>query len=359
MTTALEALVRLSKYAGMRLDLVQAGGGNSSVKLADGQMLIKASGFWLSEVETGKGWSRLPHAAVAALLDAPELVNITDKAAREAWTTQRVQGLVQEGPRSSIETLLHAAIPQTYVLHTHPLLVNMVACRPDWHNMLDAHFPHAALVPYDTPGLELTLAMRTAQQQTQAHTGQMPRLYFLQNHGLIAAADTEAEIYELHEQVLDVLENLLNTDTRAYRQSNAIAHACNAITGREDIAVYYADADVVRLVKEQPQLLTAPPFCPDKYVFCGTSTLLLPDVSDPEHIRRFVRTWHHPPKVVLYGGHLYCIGANLRKCYEVADVLKFHLLVLAGVGTETYTPLPQSELDYLGGWEAEKYRQQR
>ncbi len=36
--------IKISKYAGERFDLTQAGGGNSSVKNDDGTMYIKASG---------------------------------------------------------------------------------------------------------------------------------------------------------------------------------------------------------------------------------------------------------------------------------------------------------------------------
>ena len=50
----LENFILMSKYAGERFDIVQAGGGNSSVKLEDGSMLIKASGFSLSEIQTRK-----------------------------------------------------------------------------------------------------------------------------------------------------------------------------------------------------------------------------------------------------------------------------------------------------------------
>ena len=52
-------LVEISKYAGERFDLVQAGGGNSSVKFENGEMIIKASGFLLSDVNEDSGYSRV------------------------------------------------------------------------------------------------------------------------------------------------------------------------------------------------------------------------------------------------------------------------------------------------------------
>ena len=41
---------RLSQTAGARPDYVQGGGGNTSVKLADGLMAIKASGYCLKDI---------------------------------------------------------------------------------------------------------------------------------------------------------------------------------------------------------------------------------------------------------------------------------------------------------------------
>ena len=45
---------RISKTAGTRADYVQGGGGNTSVKLNDGLMAIKASGFCLSDIEPNR-----------------------------------------------------------------------------------------------------------------------------------------------------------------------------------------------------------------------------------------------------------------------------------------------------------------
>ena len=46
----MQGFIRISKYAGMRNDLGQAGGGNTSVKLDDQVMLVKSSGFQLADL---------------------------------------------------------------------------------------------------------------------------------------------------------------------------------------------------------------------------------------------------------------------------------------------------------------------
>ena len=49
--------LKMSVYAGMREDLVQAGGGNSAYKLSDEKMAIKASGYQLADVTEQEGYA--------------------------------------------------------------------------------------------------------------------------------------------------------------------------------------------------------------------------------------------------------------------------------------------------------------
>ena len=58
--------IHISRYAGMREDLVQAGGGNSSVKTAPGQMLIKASGFQLADITENTGYCAVNPAVISS-----------------------------------------------------------------------------------------------------------------------------------------------------------------------------------------------------------------------------------------------------------------------------------------------------
>ena len=49
MQTAIKDLIKISQYAGDRVDYTQGGGGNTSVK-NQGVMLIKASGYRLVDI---------------------------------------------------------------------------------------------------------------------------------------------------------------------------------------------------------------------------------------------------------------------------------------------------------------------
>ena len=55
-TEQLKELVLISRSAGSRSDYVQGGGGNTSVKLDDNLMAVKASGFMLKDISQNEGF---------------------------------------------------------------------------------------------------------------------------------------------------------------------------------------------------------------------------------------------------------------------------------------------------------------
>ena len=76
----MEKFIFMSKYAGMREDLVQAGGGNSAYKITDEKMAIKASGYQLAEVTEKSGYAIVnPKIIKNAFLGCENLDEMTDE----------------------------------------------------------------------------------------------------------------------------------------------------------------------------------------------------------------------------------------------------------------------------------------
>ena len=154
-------LVEISKYAGERFDLVQAGGGNSSVKLQNDEMLIKASGFLLSDLEENNGFSKVSTKKIAGIAINTNITDEPNKRKRESIAAALVQeATLDKKNRPSIETLLHSFLYK-YTLHTHPIVVNMIVVRKDCKKILTSIFKNEdiAFVPYKTPGIELALEL--------------------------------------------------------------------------------------------------------------------------------------------------------------------------------------------------------
>ena len=164
MENAIRDFIRISKYAGMRNDLAQAGGGNTSVKLDDRVMLVKSSGFQLADVSENSGYSKIDYRLVVEYFqknvrEAGEAAQGTE--VENAFTEETGKKLLQEaqmeGGRASIETFLHA-ITGKYTLHSHPALVNILTARVGGMDTLHTMFPEAVLVPYRKPGAALAEA---------------------------------------------------------------------------------------------------------------------------------------------------------------------------------------------------------
>ena len=124
----IEHLAQACQWAGKDPFLVQAGGGNVSVKSRDREkMLIKTSGYRLSQVTQNAGYMEVDLRALLSLLRDKTLSGLSEADAHELFM-DRVNALAGKGSkRPSLETSFHAVLGRV-VLHTHPVYVNAFAC---------------------------------------------------------------------------------------------------------------------------------------------------------------------------------------------------------------------------------------
>ena len=351
----LKELMKISKYAGERFDLVQAGGGNASVKNDDGTMLIKASGYLLSEVNEEMGIAEVSTQKIVDIVDDPDILNAKEKAERESMGAKLVKEAMIDQNRPSIETLLHAFLSK-YTLHTHPLTVNMIVIQKEWKPILGSIFDDVLLVDYKTPGIELALALKKAMDVFIASKHKQPKIIFLQNHGLIITSDNLNEIMELNEEVLKKIEKYLNVDFSRYRATTFIS---NLFLHFEDVQLtsYLSeDTHINNILYTNEELLFSAPFCPDKLVYCGVSAVKIAHQNDIDALKQYKKKYYDLPKIIIFKSRIYIVADNLKKAKEIEEVLKFHLLVLENTG-QKINFLEFDELAYLSNWEAEKYRQ--
>lgn len=339
----LAAFVRMSKYAGMREDLVQAGGGNSSFKVSPERMVIKASGYQLADITEEVGYALVnPKAIRDAFLQTPCFDALTDadgdRILKEAFI---------EGKRPSIETVLHS-VSGTYTLHTHPIVVNAMACRVNGMEELGRLFPDALLVPYAKPGVKLAGAYFTEYQKRMSGKGKAFDVVFMQNHGLVVSGDTADEVIQKTECVVKRLENHLGINNDAYRNATELwelfpQKVVWRVTDKNVLDVYQKGA------------IWAHQICPDCIVFLGQQFLCLDESDAVQSIRRF-RDEFGEPVVVIYKKQMYILADSVRKALETQSVLSFSGQVMKineGVPCKLLSRQQQEELVH---WDAEKYR---
>ena len=156
----LTELVEISRVYGRDPAFVLAGGGNTSYK--DERLLyVKESGTTLAEL-TADGLVRMRLDRLDAIWNARYA---SDPAEREEQALSDLMNAREEGEtkRPSVETLLHALLPQAYVVHTHPALVNGLTCGARGEETARELFGEDILwVPVTNPGYVLAATIRAA-----------------------------------------------------------------------------------------------------------------------------------------------------------------------------------------------------
>lgn len=351
----IEDFVRMSRFAGGRLDLIQAGGGNASVKMENGLMLIKASGCYMGEVSPEQGYTEVRHEILREIISAqacrPERApkEEIERAAATALSRAAVTG----APRPSIEMFMHAILGKC-VLHTHPVTTAAVACRDGWKEILAAKFPDALLVEYHTPGIELATAIFKEIIKRGANPQQQLLVVFLENHGLVVSARDAGEVIETTESVSAALAPVSGIDAGRFKTAAEISERMGADSA--GLSCFEAtDAYLLQTAASHPEFLFAPPFCPDSVVYNGPAPIKIDDLDNPAPLKSFIHEHGEIPRVIFYRGRIFFIASGGRAARDMEEVLKFHVLVLSASGGNVNS-LPEEEIRYLRGWEAEKYR---
>lgn len=350
-----QALAAISLFAGNRFDLVQAGGGNTSVKLDDQVMLVKASGINLSEVTDKQGYVDVDYAFIRQFLAQNPLHSLEKKARELAANQAMKQSQISSSGKPSIETFLHAML-STFTLHTHPISVNVLAAQKDWKSRLQAIWPDSICVPYHTPGIDLAMAMADEMNAYTSQKGHFPKVVFLQNHGLIVSSNDPTEVVELTNKVTLLIEEHLGMNLRKYRDVTQIQNLFQT-AGFDHINVVCNDDSVIhRSLSSEDPATRIWPFCPDTLIYCGVRPVYLEHLQDLVPLEKYVSMYQEFPKIVVVNEQVYFCGNTLKKAKEAQELFKFHLMV----NEHAQSPLQRlklNEVAYLSNWDAEKYRQ--
>jgi rhamnose utilization protein RhaD (predicted bifunctional aldolase and dehydrogenase)/NAD(P)-dependent dehydrogenase (short-subunit alcohol dehydrogenase family) len=192
--------------------LVLHGGGNTSVKLRLPDLMgrevdvlcVKGSGADMAVIEP----AGLPAVRLAELRMLLARDAMSDE---EMVRAQRANLLDPLAPNPSVETLLHAFIPQRFVDHTHATAVLSLIDQPDGEaRAADLYDGRMAIVPYVMPGFGL------AKEAARAFAGASGAIgLILHKHGIFTFADTAREAYERMIEMVSLAEARLQRGRRA------------------------------------------------------------------------------------------------------------------------------------------------
>ena len=338
-------LIKLSKYAGMREDIIQSGGGNTSVKINDETMFIKSSGYQLSEMEENVGYSKVNYKKIVDYFKSHLEIKRSDE-------KELLENTLIQGKRPSIETFLHS-ITEKYTLHTHPLLINVFTSRKNGMKELKSMFPDSLIIDYQTPGI--FLAKEFFDKFLKLENPQKANIVFLKNHGLIVSGKNMDEVIELHESILETLENKLKVNMQAYRNSTFLFKKLEDFI--ENNIVYLCENSRIKNFIENNSIENINYcFSPDSLIYCNKKILLLNKDDDMLEVIKNHSLKYGNFNVVYFENELYIIAPNVKKAKEIESVLSFNLQVLELNKNDEMDFLTEEEQNFLLNWDSEKYR---
>lgn len=330
-----QALRAFSARIGADTSLIQAAGGNTSVKDAT-TMWIKASGTQLKESLAKDIFVPVDWRGIAdAVTDDPARADQPDQ-------FQRAKGL-----RPSIETCLHAVLPQPVVIHVHCVNTIALAVRSDAEERIAERLQGLdwALVPYVKPGARLAA-------EVKASAGKDTNVFVLCNHGLLLAEDTVAGA----ERLLRALVARLRSEPDVPQDAD-MATAARLLESAAYEAV--SEAHLLHHLARDPEriaLATGGGLYPDQVLFCGPRvTVLLPDETVDDLVARVSATGNPRPVVILVPGKGALIARD-ASATELAMALSVGDVMMRVPRDAAMTYISDEESAALLNWDAEKYR---
>jgi ribulose-5-phosphate 4-epimerase/fuculose-1-phosphate aldolase len=216
-TEQLKELEKISQAVGNSPDLVQGGGGNTSVKLDDTRMAVKASGYKLKEITPTEGYVVVNYKNIREYHQNVDLSENRDYE-KESGEFVRASIIPMEGLkplRPSVEAGFHSILMK-HVIHTHPVYANMVCCSKNGRELAGKIFAAKEYgfvwIPYINPGFMLTLSMLQEVSDYSREQGKYPQVIFMENHGLVVTADTADACIALHEDVNRTIREYFHMD---------------------------------------------------------------------------------------------------------------------------------------------------
>lgn len=348
----LNEIVKLSHEFGSP-EYLKGGGGNTSAK-DDDTLWIKPSGTTLADLrpESFVAMSR------AKLAELYEVTPPAEACAREALVKNLMMAAVwpDSSGRPSVEAPLHNSFSATYVVHTHPPLINGMTCANDGDEACRTLFPDALWIDYTDPGYTLSMRVHEEIRVYALRRGREPEAVFLANHGVIVVGNMPESIREVYSRIMNRLRDeyqkagiAMELKTGPVPSPEAIktmAERLRELLGTEHAAYVCADGKF---------RVAAGPVTPDHIVYMKSYPFF--GEPTPEAVSAFWSESGYAPRVISCDEGVFGLGTNEKNASLALEMAQDGALVeqLAGAfGGIRY--MSDREQSFIDNWEVEAYR---
>ena len=336
MQNSIKDLIEISTYAGNRVDYTQGGGGNTSVKVDDTVMLIKASGFRLIDINDTTGFVAVDGNKIRNYYSNVDL-SVEKDYEKESGELNKNSVIELDGIktlRPSVEVGFHAILKK-YVIHTHSIYANLITCAVKGEEIASKIFNGKldyVFLPYINPGFSLTLKMADTINEYLSKTGRYPQVIFMKNHGLVVTSDCVKEVKELNDKVNNLIKEYFN-----------LKNSYISINLAENNGAYISNTPLVKEYLEKygdfTEILEKYPLYPDQLVYLNN-----------------IINFNKENLVVKDNSVVY--NTELKEATTLEETLFAYLFVIKTLtekGLEI-SVMNEKEVAFINGWEAEKYR---
>jgi rhamnose utilization protein RhaD (predicted bifunctional aldolase and dehydrogenase) len=329
-----DRIERLSEAVGSDPALIQAAGGNVSWK-DGGTLWVKSSGAWLANARTEDMFVPVDLEGVRGLIAE----------GRENYMDYRIGGSTL---RPSIETALHALMPQRIVVHLHAIDAIALAVRIDGEEQFERRLQGLAWmwVAYHKPGAALASAI--AQGLSQA--GVVPDVLVLANHGIVFCGADVAEVEDRYRRVLQRLR--VEARVVAGRPDRLAAPALSGYDLSESLDARSLAFDPVNLELARERWV----IYPDHAVFLGPAARIYQTIEEARSaiaIETAAERLQRPVVIVPEVG-VWLASAASKAAIAMLDCYAHVCRRLTSANT--VRSLRDDEVSALLNWEAEAFR---
>ncbi|GGF66604.1 aldolase [Terasakiella brassicae] len=313
---------------------IQGAGGNASWKEGD-TLWVKASGKWLADATKEEIF--LP-------IDLAELTSHIETGNFEIKPVI----LKKTELRPSIETILHAVMPQKYVLHTHPVQALAYLVTKEGKADIATRLGDKVAwtyVPYRKPGPDLGKAIYKAiHQQPQKNI----TVVFLENHGVVISANKLDKLIALNEFLTKELSRDISADLLNARSIQENKHNFSGyhLLDNPIAMAFVHDEKRIEIAKKYWALY------PDHVVFLGEKARLFLNQDDCK------KAFEHEGNLGDYAiVENYGLLIKDKLPQNKIDMLICYISVCVRLDLSKHiSPLSIENIGELLNWDAEKYR---
>ena len=374
-----------SRLLGQNADLVLHGGGNTSVKVSvknlfgdDEEILyVKGSGWDLGDIEPA-GFAPvrmdvLRHMAGLDQLSDADMVRMQRAAMTDPYA-----------PNPSVEAVLHAIIPFTYVDHTHADAVVTITNTPEGEAAIRRLYgDRLLLVPYVMPGF--MLAKKVYEMTRNIDWSNVDGMVLL-NHGVFTFDDDARRSYEKMIDIVSSAERYIESQATLdlYMDSDVetdlmtLAKTRKQVAVQKGVAVYALLNDSVEArsfscLEDVDVIATRGPLTPDHIIRTKKSPLIIEDDADGDAnpVEAYAAAYQSyfdrntdghqecldpAPRWAVWKKYgLVSFGTNLKDADIIADI-SLHTIKAIQLAEKLggWCALPEKELFDVEYWELEQ-----